>query len=343
MMIAAGFRAPWLLALAVAAALAAPPASAQTPTETKPAFKLLEPFRDCPTCPVMIPIGAGDFQMGPAQGEDDREKVPPSFRSTTQPAHLVRIQAPFAIGKYEVTRTEFAEFIADTDHKPTESCLIFVPDREVPAFSTQRVDRSATFSERAGFSWRNPGFRQSNDDPVVCVSWQDAKAYVAWLSRKTRQRYDLPSEAEWEYAARGTTVGARYWGEGVQDICTFANGGDLSLVRTPGVLFEKSTPFMPCDDKSSFTAPVGKLKPNAYGLHDMIGNAAEWVEDCWNDSYIKAPDDGGPWTLGQCNRRVVRGGSWFNVHSRFLRAASRVSHAVDTRVSATGFRVARRL
>jgi len=343
MVTGAGSRAPWIAVFAIVATLAASSASAQKPGEGKPAFKLLEPFRDCPTCPIMIPIGAGRFEMGSADGENERERVPPEFREATEPQHSVRIAAPFAIGKYEVTRSEFAEFVADTNYKSTESCLVFVPDRDVPIASTQVVDRTASFTERAGFSWRNPGFPQTNDDPVVCVSWNDAKAYVAWLSGKTRQRYDLPSEAQWEYAARARTAGARFWGEGVEDICAYANGGDLSLVRTPGVLFDKKTPYMPCDDKSSFTSPVGKMKPNAYGLHDMIGNAAEWVEDCWNNNYAKAPDDGGPWTVGSCARRVVRGGSWFNVDARFLRSAARVSHSVDTRVSATGFRVARRL
>ena len=90
-------------------------------------------------------------------------------------------------------------------------------------------------------------------------------------------------------------------------------------------------------------APVRRYSSEGFGTFDMLGNVSEWVEDCWNEGYAKAPIDGGPWTLGECGRRVVRGGSWFNVHSRQLRSANRVSHSVETRVSATGFRVARRL
>jgi sulfatase modifying factor 1 len=320
------------------------PAAAQQATrDARPAYRLLEAFRDCPTCPVMVPLGAGEFQMGSTDDENERERVPPSMREASLPNHRVKIRNAFAIGKYEVTRAEFAEFVADSGYKPQESCFVFAPDRDAPLLTAQPVDRSATFTERTGFSWRNAGFRQANEEPVVCVSWNDAKAYVAWLSTKTRQRYALPSEAEWEYAARAGSTGARYWGEGLQDVCGFANGGDLSLVRMRGVLFERDTPHMPCEDGYGFTAPVGKFKPNAFTLHDMIGNVAEWVEDCWSDNYASAPDDGSAVTLPNCRRYVVRGGSWFNVHGRFLRAANRAQHGADTRVSVTGFRIVRRL
>ena len=320
-----------------------PAAAQQPPRDARPAYRLLEAFRDCPTCPVMVPIGPGTFEMGADDAENERERVPLSFREMTGPRRAVTIPSAFAIGKYEVTRAEFAEFIADSGYKPQESCFVFAPDRDAPILTTQQVDRSATFTERTGFSWRNAGFRQANEDPVVCVSWRDAKAYVAWLSTKTRQRYALPSEAEWEYAARGGTVGVRYWGDGLQDVCAFANGGDLALVRTRGVLFERDTPHMPCDDGYGFTAPVGKFKPNAFTLHDMIGNVAEWVEDCWTDTYASAPVDGSAAVAPNCRRHVVRGGSWFNVHARFLRAANRAQHGIDTRVSVTGFRIVRRL
>lgn len=327
----------------LAAAAVTPAAAQQAPRDARPAFKLLEAFRDCPTCPVMVPIGPGKFEMGADDAENERERVAPPLREMTAPRRTVTIPSAFAIGKYEVTRAEFAEFISDSGHKPTESCFVFAPDRDAPILTAQPVDRSATFTERTGFSWRNAGFRQANEEPVVCVSWNDAKAYVAWLSTKTRQRYALPSEAEWEYAARAGTTTARFWGDGLQDICGFANGGDLALVRTRGVLFERDTPFMPCDDGFSFTAPVGKFKPNAFTLHDMIGNVAEWVEDCWADTYASAPTDGSAFTPPDCRRRVVRGGSWFNVNSRFLRAANRAQHATDTRVAITGFRIVRRL
>ncbi len=133
---------------------------------------------------------------------------------------------------------------------------------------------------RENASWRAPGFEQADRHPAVCVSWRDAQAYVAWLSAETGERYRLPSEAEWERAARAGTETQRYWGDGEADQCAYENG------RTGG-------PGGRCEDGMTYTAPVGSYAANGFGLFDLLGNVREWVEDCWHDDYAGAPDDGG--------------------------------------------------
>jgi formylglycine-generating enzyme required for sulfatase activity len=158
--------------------------------------------------------------------------------------------------------------------------------------------------------------------PVINVSWDDAKAFVAWLSQKTGKKYRLPTEAEWEYAARAGTTSPFWWG------------------RTAGLDHAN------CEDCGSKpvqqTTPAGSFRPNGFGLFDTSGDAAEWVEDCWNESYRGAPADGSAWTSGQCAQRVLRGGSFAN-KATFVRSASRFRYDEDVRYYANGFRVARDL
>jgi formylglycine-generating enzyme required for sulfatase activity len=158
--------------------------------------------------------------------------------------------------------------------------------------------------------------------PVVDVSWDDAKAFVAWLSQRTRQRYRLPSEAEWEYAARAGTDTSFWWGRAVDK--GYANCEDCGAAPTRQTL------------------PVGSFRPNGFGLYDVSGNAAEWVEDCWNDTYRGAPSNGNAWTSGQCRQRVLRGGS-FAGKSPLIRSAARFRYDQDVRYYANGFRVVRDL
>ena len=181
------------------------------------------------------------------------------------------------------------------------------------------------------------GFPQTDRDPAVCVNWADARAYVAWLSEKTGKSYRLLSESEWEYAARGGTRTSRHWGESASGQCGYANGAD----RTAKGRYSGWT-VAECDDGHVWTAPVGTFKANGFGLHDVLGNVWEWVEDCWNDSYSGAPSDGSAWESGNCGRRVLRGGSWVN-QPRNLRSAYRLRLVTGLRLSDTGFRVARTL
>ena len=204
------------------------------------------------------------------------------------PVHRVTIAKPFAIGRHEVTFNEWDRCVdaGGCKHRPD--------DRD----------------------WGR------GDRPVINVSWSDAKAYLAWLSQKTGQSYRLPSEAEWEYAARAGTTTAFWWGSELGS--GQANCRDCRAGGSPK------------------TTPVGSFKPSPFGLHDTAGNAAEWVEDCWNDNYRGAPSNGSAWTAGQCRLRVLRGGA-FDSQARYLRSSSRFRYDFDVRFFANGFRVLREL
>jgi formylglycine-generating enzyme required for sulfatase activity len=159
--------------------------------------------------------------------------------------------------------------------------------------------------------------------PVVNVSWDDAQAYLAWLSKETKKTYRLLSEAEWEYVARARSTTPYWWGNAI--------GRDRANCSHCGSDW---------DNKS--TAPVGSFAANSFELYDTAGNVSEWVQDCWNESYEGAPKDGTAWISGNCGRRVVRGGSWYTGPVR-LRSAFRDWAEPDYRLSAIGFRVARTL
>jgi len=156
--------------------------------------------------------------------------------------------------------------------------------------------------------------------PASDLDWNDAKAYVAWLSRKTGKKYRLPTEAEWEYAARAGTKTAYYWGNAIEKDRANCTG----CTATP----------------LNKTVATGSFPPNAFDLFDMAGNVAEWVEDCWEDNYKTAPRDGSAFTKAGCRERVLRGGS-FNNDQRFVRTAARFKYDYDVRYYANGFRVVR--
>ena len=201
------------------------------------------------------------------------------------PVHTVRVES-FELSKYEVTFEQYDRFTAATDRKPADD-------------------------EGWGRGRR----------PVIRVSWEDAVAYVRWLSGQTGEQYRLPSEAEWEYAARAGTETAYSWGNEI--------GRNRANCRVCGSQWDKEQ-----------TAPVGSFGPNGWGLHDMHGNVFEWVQDCWNGSYAGAPSDGSAWQSGDCSQRVLRGGSWL-INPRVLRAAYRYWSSTGDRNNINGFRVAR--
>ena len=199
-----------------------------------------------------------------------------------------------------------------------------------------------TWTQKPG-SFRSPGFGQTGDLPAVCINWDDATAYAAWLSKKTGQPYRLLTESEWEYAARAATEATplpRYpFGNDVTKLCDYANGAD----KTAAAKFNWNDANT-CTDGFAYTAPVGSFKPNAFGLNDTLGNAWEWVQDCFVDTYNEPlPNDGTARkdTSTGC-RRVVRGGSWGDF-PRFLRAANRYGRTTGNRVIGSGFRVGRTL
>ena len=272
-------------------------------------------IKDCDDCPEMVVAPAGSFTMGSPSFEKDRYEY-------EGPQHEVTIPRPFAVGIYEVTRGEFARFVSETGYDAGEKCWTY---------------KDEEWAERLYLSWRDPGFRQTDRDPVVCVNWKDTMAYVDWLSRATGHDYRLLSEAEWEYVARAG-AGTRYWygnDNGASQLCRYGNGAG----RETGFSWQNDA----CGDGYGRTAPVGSFRVNSFGLHDMHGNVWEWVEDCWHENYVGAPTDGRAWTSGDdCGRRVVRGGSW-DGDPKFLRAASRYWDDVDFRFDDNGFRVARTL
>ena len=277
--------------------------------------QLGETFRDCPTCPQMVVVPAGSYQMGSPSYEEGRD-------DDEGPVHRVTIGQPFAVGVYEVTRGEYGRFVGATGHAGGKSCHVW---------------EGGSWEEQSGLNWRDPGFRQSEREPVVCMNWRDARAYVEWLSRETGQSYRLLSEGEWEYVARAGTTTARYWGESEAGQCRYANGGDQTAQQ-----HNSGWTVAACDDGHYRTAPVGSFRPNAFGLYDVMGNVWEWTQDCWNASYAGAPSDGRAWERGECGRRVLRGGSSFYVPGN-LRSASRLWSTAGLRGSDLGFRIARSL
>lgn len=258
-------------------------------------------FRDCPSCPEMVVVPAGSFMMG--------SRLPPWRDNLDEvPRHLVTMSSPFALGKYPVTREEYSQFVSECE--------------------CSEVD-----------AWRDPGFAQTDKDPVVNVSWEDAEEYVNWLSQKTGKQYRLPSEAEYEYAERAATVTAYWWGDEPGDICSYA------VAKSYGTH---------CHHFG--TLPIG-IPPtlNAFGLSGMAGNVWEWTEDCYHPNYKGAPSDGSawtsvdedqdlpPWISATCGMRIVRGGAWDD-DSGYLRSASRDRRGIGDLIGDdVGFRVARTL
>jgi formylglycine-generating enzyme required for sulfatase activity len=267
---------------------------------------------DAPYAPVMVVTPGGEFTMGSFETEANR--------GPAETPHRVTIGYPLAVSKYDVTRGEFAAFVAETgyDAESAGDCQVF---------------RNGRFEVDPKASWRRPGFEQTDNEPVVCVSYNDGVAYSAWLTEKTGHVYRLPSEAEWEYAVRAGTSTSYYWGEEVgvgHANCDGCAQGEALLKPTPG----------------------GTFPPNAFGLYDVCGNVWKWLADCWNPTYVGAPCDGSAWTDGVTVLRGRRGGSWFNVSEarpgdvrapHRLRSAARFGSLPTLRFSSFGLRVVRDL
>ena len=293
-------------------------------------LKAGDSFQDCPECPEMVVIPAGSYLMGSPPDEPGRDS------ELEGPVREVKIATSFAIGRYEVTVAEFGQFVQETGYRAGVSYWH-------PVESAGREDCNTATDRWRGVEpedWRNPGFDQSVRHPVVCVTWNDAQAFTSWLSAKTGKRYRLPSESEWEYAARAGTNTAWYWGEGGEDDqCRYANGGDASLkMHYP----DWRWPARECSDGHAHTAPVGEFPANGWRLHDMLGNVAEWTEGLLE----RGPHAAGRQRMGgrelpqRKPGRVACGGAWF-APPPLLRTAARLPAARANH--AVGFRVARTL
>lgn len=281
-------------------------------------------LRDCPDCPEMVVIPQGAFSMGSTDAELEQAKAAfsnPLYKwiftwmpSYEQPKHFVSLQRPFALGRYMVTQGEFAVFVQATGYQPQGGCH----------FENER--RASLHKEG---SWSSPGFPQSARDPVVCVNVADAEAYIAWLNKRIAHDksfvqqgpYRLPSEAEWEYAARAGTTTQRWWGDQLG-----TGNADCDGCGSPWDRWR--------------TAPVDRFPDNPFGISGVLGNAWEWTGDCWNPSFVSAPIDGSRWSTGDCKLHVIRGDSAFSTAGT-LRSAARSHAPADERASSKGFRVAR--
>jgi formylglycine-generating enzyme required for sulfatase activity len=263
--------------------------------------------QDCDRCPELVEVPPGEFMMGAEPHERD-------LFDNEMPRHKVSIGSPLLVGRYEVTYGQFAAFAEATGYAPAGGCEIWTSN-----------DRSWRLADNK--DWRNPGYPiEDPSRPVVCVNWDDATAYAAWLSRITGRHYRLLSEAEWEYAARAWTETRYWWGDHLPPGRAACDGcGSLWDLRR--------------------AAPVGRLPANGFGLHDVHGNVWEWVEDCWHENYVGAPIDGRAWEGdedGGCERRMMRGGSSVT-QPETLRAANRLRENPSHRKNDVGFRVARDL
>lgn len=264
-------------------------------------------FRDCVDCPEMVVIPAGRFTMGSPESEAGR-------RTNEGPQRTVTIAKPFAVSRFEVTRGQYAQFVRQTAHVSGNNCIVWTGSRGGEPVR--------------GKNWQDPNFAQTDNHPVVCITWGDAKAYIAWLNQKTGKAYGFLSEAQWEYSARAGSV-TRYWfGDDEDDLCKYANVADLSAQDGGGGTDWK---YANCRDGfGTTTAPVGSFLPNPFGLFDMHGNVWEWTQDCYQAGYADAPADGSAWASGECKSRVVRGGS-LSAPPHADRSAIRSAGSVEAR------------
>ena len=283
---------------------------------------------------VLIP--AGEFKMGSGESAEETAVffkknygmdflTADSFKDE-HPQHRVRITKPFYLGAYHVTRGQFRQFVKDSGYKTDAE-----KGDNPGAYGWDA--KKKTFDFNKDYSWRNAGFEQTDEHPVVNVSWNDAVAFCKWLSKKEGKTYRLPTEAEWEYACRAGTTTRYSSGDDPETLAKVANVADA----TARAKFPDWKWTIKASDGYVFTAPVGKFKPNAFGLYDMHGNAWQWCADWYDaDYYTKSPTDDPTGPSGGSDR-VSRGGSWIN-GAWYCRSAGRYSREPGFRVIILGFR-----
>ena len=285
------------------------------------------PTRDCSHCPDMVVIPAGTAILGATAADEFR-------RPDELPERTFTIRQPFAVSRYEITRAQYEAFVSATNRPIGGDCL------------TDRRKRG-DWQHDAATTFRDPGFAQADDHPVACVNWEEAQAYVAWLNTQTDGGYRLLTEVEWEYVARGgATQNLVYpWGNDPAQGCPFANIFDRTALQTyAGMDTSGYKVFDPmdCADGLLNTSPVGSKKPNGFGVYDLIGNVAEWIEDCHGANREQLPESGVPPVRSECARRLIKGGSWGSL-AHNVRIAERIPYPASHRDDSIGIRVARTL
>jgi sulfatase modifying factor 1 len=267
-------------------------------------------IRDCAECPVMIPVAAGEVRFASTDLGSDalfyREKV----------------ARDFALGKFEVSVSEYANFISESDYQSEAGCWLY---------------RGTRWAFDPSASWRDPGFSQTPDDPVVCVNWHDAKSYADWLSKKTGKAYRLPSESEWTLAAQPADDPSAPWHDDEQTACQYGNVYDRNSAVSHGFYWR----HFDCVDGYLETAPVGQFAANKNGFYDILGNVGEWTSDCWNET-LEDTRFADHWRTknGDCTKSVLKGGAWADTPSH-VNPTNRDQDDRSVRITITGFRLLR--
>lgn len=281
---------------------------------------------------TFILVPPGEFTMGSPENE--------YRRFGDESLHQVAIMKPFYLSRFETTRGQFARFVRETGFlTEAEKGVEFTASNIKYGTGAFAFDSAKGRVFGPDYSWKNVGFEQTDEHPVLNVSWNDAQEYCRWLAAKEAANYRLPTEAEWEYACRAGTTTQYYIGDDIANLTQVANLADASAKKVyPSdwkweLIYESS-------DGYAFTAPVGKFRPNAFGIFDMHGNALEWCHDWYQADYLKlssAVDPRGPSTGSY---RAYRGGGW-NSGTAWVRSADRSWGPPAKRWHALGFRVVR--
>lgn len=280
-------------------------------------------FAQVKPSPDMAKIAGGTFTMGSDSSAADEA-----------PAHIVDI-SPFWMAKYEVTVADFAAFVDATGYTSGPGCNWYVDGK---------------LTTEQSHNWRIHGFAQADNHPVVCVSWMDAQAYIAWLNDGGDRTYRLPTEAEWEYVAQMDFPERAYKTQ--NNLCDRTNAVDATLGKADTGLFSFGNSkfynsdderFFACDDGAIYTAPVGQYAAGPSGVYDILGNVWELIQDCGSGPYSETPRTGAAYEPGgddtACQRRIIRGGSW-NTGPAFMTVTNRSSMDINGRNWGIGFRLA---
>lgn len=292
-----------------------------------------------------VRVPAGEFMMGSDESPETLAKAYPQYEprrfvelGDEAPRHKVRISLSFYLGQFEVTVGQFRRFVQQSGYKPESEADGTGGYGYNPDYRPELTRGGDAFEGRdLKYSWQNPGFPQSDDHPVVNLTWNDAVALSTWLSQKEGKTYRLPTEAEWEYACRAGTLTRYASGDDPQSLLKVANTFDADAAKNwPRLLGYAQQGH----DSFKFTAPVGSFAPNGFGLYDMHGNVWEWVADWYDENYYAYSPTDDPRGPATGNVRVRRGGSW-HTWALYARSSFRNWNTPETRYTLLGIRLLR--
>ncbi len=291
----------------------------------------------------LVRIPAGEFAMGSDEAIATLQRDYPRMEAKRleelrdeAPVHRVRITRDFYLGQTEVTVGQFRQFVQRSGYVPEAEADGTGGYGYNPAYDPEKSARGDAFEGRdVRYSWRNPGFTQADDHPVVNITWGDAQALASWLSKTEGRRYRLPTEAEWEYAARAGTRTRYAHGNDPQALPAIANTFDQDAAP----LWPRfAAHALTAHDGHAFTAPVASFAPNAWGLYDMHGNAWEWTQDLYDENYYAQSPVDDPQGPAEGHVYVRRGGSW-HTWALYVRSSYRNWNSPQTRYTLVGMRL----